>query len=223
MSQQKHYYSQVMAPPGKSHLKSKITQSALQHYYDETARRKTRADLKLAVSLVTDKKIAVDCGCGAGADIQYLLDNDFFVHAFDIEKSAIDRCRQRFADIPQVDLSQSSFINFEYPPCQLVVADASLFFCPPEAFAAVWQKVDDSLQPGGVFCGSFLGPEDTMAREPESEQTFWKTITVLTEQEVRLLFEEYHVLRFTEHKRSGLTPQGTPHDWHIYAVVAQKG
>ena len=62
-----------------------------------------------------------------------------------------------------------------------------------------------------------------MDREPECEQTFWKTVTVLTEQEVRLLFEEYHVLRFTEHKRSGLTPQGTPHDWHIYAVVAQKG
>ena len=199
-----------------------MTTSALQKYYDETLNREVRPDLFYAVSLIDGEKIAVDCGCGAGADIQYLLDHDFHVHAFDIEESAIDRCRQRFADFPQVNLSQSSFIDFEYPPCQLVVADASLFFCPPEAFAAAWLKIDDSLQSGGVFCGSFLGPEDTMAREPECEQTFWKTVTVLTEPEVRVLFEGYHVLRFTEHKTSGMTPQGTPHDWHIFAVVAQK-
>lgn len=202
---------------------SKAMCSDLQRYYEETEGREIRQDLRFSVAeLDTNERVAVDCGCGSGADIAYLLGEGFTVHAFDIERSAIDRCHQRFASSDQLTLSVSTFLDFEYPPCSLLVADASLFFCPPHDFPSVWQKMRQSLSSGGVFCGSFLGPEDTMARHPDDEQTFWHDVLPLAEKDVLALFDGFQLLRFTEQKTSGLTPQGTEHDWHIFAVVARK-
>lgn len=195
----------------------------LQRYFDETAERETRNDLRYAVSeLTTKQRIAVDCGCGAGADIGYLAREGFIVHAFDIEADAITRCQQRYGNVEGITLAVSTFVEFDYPTCSLVVADASLFFCPQPAFATVWGKIRQSLVSGGIFCGSFLGPDDTMAKHPDDTQTFWKEVLVLSEDQVRRLFDGFDLLRFTEHKVSGITPQGTPHDWHIFAVVAKK-
>lgn len=195
----------------------------LQRYYDETAEREVRQDLRLAVAeLGCEKRVAVDCGCGSGADIAYLLDQGFTIHAFDIEEEAIERCRQRYVDASGLTLSVSTFADFDYPACSLIVADASLFFCPAEDFPLVWQSMQQSLVSGGVFCGSFLGPEDTMAKHPDDAQTFWQTVLPLSKKEVYALFDGFEILNFTEHKASGLTPQGTAHDWHIFAVVARK-
>lgn len=195
----------------------------LQRYYDETEQRAVRQDLHMAVDeLDNNDRVAVDCGCGSGADIAYLLEQGFAVHAFDIEKTAIKRCQQRYASHDKVTLSVSTFLDYLYPPCTLMVADASLFFCRPQDFPSVWQKMRQSLISGGVFCGSFLGPEDTMAKHPEDAQTFWHEVLPLAEKDVLALFDGFKVIRFTEHKTSGLTPQGTEHDWHIFSVVAKK-
>ncbi len=59
--------------------------------------------------------------------------------------------------------SRSSFSSFRYPKASLVVADASLFFCPKSEFEGVWRSIFECLYPNGVFCGSFLGLQDTMA------------------------------------------------------------
>ena len=119
----------------------------LQRYFDETAERDTRDDLRFAVSELTAKqRIAVDCGCGAGADIGYLSGEGFSVHAFDIEAEAIARCQHRYGNIEGITLAVSTFVEFNYPACSLVVADASLFFCPQPAFAKVpgkaWSVVE---------------------------------------------------------------------------------
>ena len=58
--------------------------SDLQRYYEETEQREIREDLRFAVAeLDTNERLAVDCGCGSGADIAYLLGEGFTVHAFD--------------------------------------------------------------------------------------------------------------------------------------------
>ena len=49
-------------------------------YFDATGSRKIRDDLLFSVSIINEPKIAIDCGCGAGADIEYLLENRFTVH-----------------------------------------------------------------------------------------------------------------------------------------------
>lgn len=191
-------------------------------YYDATAYREIRSDLTFAADIAADPRIAIDCGCGAGADIQYLLTKGFKVYGFDIEDESISRCQKRFKGNKDVILSKAGFGSYQYPKASLVVADASLFFCPKPEFDSVWGYIYECLYPNGIFCGSFLGPDDTMAGANYDKDAFWPDILVFDEKEVREIFKRYDILRFTEHKTSGTTPQGIPHDWHIFSVVAKK-
>jgi len=194
----------------------------MNEYYDVSEHREIRSDLTFAIDLVELPKVAIDCGCGAGADIAYLIALGYKVYGFDIEEEAILRCQKRFENSSEVILSKASFSSYSYPKASLVVADASLFFCPNKEFHKVWGKLYDSLEPGGVFCGSFLGIEDTMAKQIIEKGTLWPNRLVFDEQEVMNVFEKYKIHRFTEHKTSGKTLQGIQQKWHIYSVVAQK-
>jgi len=194
----------------------------IKEYYDATEDRKIRPDLTFAVNIVDDPKIAVDCGCGAGADIKYLLEKGFKVYGFDIEDESISKCKKRFKNDKDVILSKAGFSSYQYPKASLVVADASLFFCPKTEFDYVWNNIYECLYPNGIFCGSFLGPEDTMSGPKYDKSAFWPDILIFDEKEVREKFQDYEIYRFTEHKTSGKTPEGIPHDWHIFSVVAKK-
>ncbi len=191
-------------------------------YYAETANREIRPDLIFATSLIESSKIAIDCGCGAGSDIAYLRKERFIVHAFDIEEESIKICKERFKGDESVLLSQNSFSSFNYPKSTLVVADASLFFCPETEFEQVWNKIYDSLTTDGVFCGSFLGPKDTMAGLSYDKSAYWSNILTFKEEDLWSKLKAFEVLKFTEHNMAGETPQGLPHQWHIYSVVAKK-
>ena len=78
----------------------------IKEYYDATEHREVRSDLTFAVNIVGDPKIAIDCGCGAGADIEYLLAKGFKVYGFDIEDESISRCRKRFNNNKGVILAE---------------------------------------------------------------------------------------------------------------------
>lgn len=194
----------------------------IKEYYDATEQREIRADLEYAVSIVGAPKIAIDCGCGAGSDIAYLLEHGFKVYGFDIEEESISRCQKRFNNNNNVYLSKNNFESFNYPKASLVVADASLFFCSEEDFDDVWRSIEKALFSGGIFCGSFLGPEDTMAGSEYDKSAWWTNVLVLHEKQVREKFDGFQILRFTEHKTSGQTSQGVPHEWHIFSVIAKK-
>ena len=194
----------------------------IKQYYDTTTDSEVRSDLVFATDLIDKPKIAIDCGCGAGADIEYLLAKDFTVYGFDIEEESIARCEERFKGNKNVLLSQDSFSSFIYPEASLILADASLFFCSERDFDYVWNKLYECLYPKGIFCGSFLGPDDTMASSSYDKNAFWSDTLVFDDKEVRKKFKNYEICRFTEHKSSGKTPQGEPHHWHIFSVVARK-
>ena len=191
-------------------------------YFDSTSNRETRDDLRLAVELVDGPKVAIDCGCGAGSDIAFLRANEFLVHAFDVESESIARCRKRFRDDGNVILSQDSFSTFDYPSVSLISADASLFFCPETEFGEVWRKITESLLPRGIFVGSFLGPEDTMAGSEYKREAFWPEVLVVSEERVRYWLNGFKIMSFTEHKTSGEITDGVPHQWHVFSVVARK-
>ena len=191
-------------------------------YLDATENRETRDDLRRAVGLVEGDKVAIDCGCGAGSDIAFLRSQGFLVHAFDIEEESILRCSKRFEHDSDVQLSQASFNSYDYPKVSLIVADASLFFCPNQQFNMVWGNISNALLPNGVFCGSFLGPEDTMAGPNYNKESYWPDILVMSEEQVKSLFKGFSIASFTEHRTSGRTPDGKLHQWHIFSVVAKK-
>lgn len=198
---------------------------AINEYYDVTKDREVRAGLMKAVELVTSRftdVTAIDCGCGAGRDIEYLNEQGFTVHGFDLEAESIERCRSRFADHPNVHLTQSSFTDFEYPEAQLITADASLFFCPANDFPVVWQKISTALSSGGVFIGGFLGERDTMASDQYDPDKFWPDVMTVNEASLRSNFSLFSVLNFVEHELDGKTAQGEDHHWHIFEVMLEK-
>jgi SAM-dependent methyltransferase len=199
-----------------------MTRPQIKTYYDATEQSETREDLKVAVNLIGDSKVAIDCGCGSGSDIAFLLANEFRVYAFDIEEDSIARCKNRFKGNENIFLNLDSFDTFIYPKASLVVADASLFFCPPNKFDEVWTKIYECLDSGDVFSGSFLGPKDSMAKDDYDKENIWPEVSVFTESQVRKHLSKYEIIRFTEHINSGTTSQGNEHDWHIYSVVAKK-
>jgi 16S rRNA C1402 N4-methylase RsmH len=100
----------------------------IEDYYDSTVHREIRSDLTFAVDIAGYPKIAIDCGCGAGADIKYLLSKGFKIYGFDIDNESISRCKKRFMNNKDVILSKAGFSSFKYPKASLIVADASLFF-----------------------------------------------------------------------------------------------
>lgn len=191
-------------------------------YYDSTEKSSARPDLIFALEELKEGKVAIDCGCGAGSDIAFLRSKEFTVHAFDLEEESIIRCKDRFKGDDRVFLSQDSFSSFTYPSASLVVADASLFFCPENEFDSVWENITNSLECNGVFCGSFLGPKDTMASQDYDKEAFWADVLVLTESKVKEKLQGYEILKWTEHDLSGEASQGKPHHWHIFSVVAKK-
>lgn len=191
-------------------------------YFKATENRQTRDDLKRAIELVGDRKIAIDCGCGSGSDIAFLRAKQFQVHAFDIESEAIERCKRRFGSDKNVWLSQSTFDAFTYPSASLIVADSSLCFCPENKFDEVWHKITRSLLPGGIFVGSFVGCEDTMAGPNYNKEAYWPDVLVVSESEIINFFRGYRIESYTEHKSLGVGPDGEHQSWHRYAVIAQK-
>lgn len=194
----------------------------INEYYDATKSRDIRLDLQHAITMIDEPKVAIDCGCGAGSDIAYLLANGFTVHGFDIESESIARCRERFGEEHNLHLSQDSFNTFSYPKASLILADASLFFCPKKEFDEVWSKINEALLPGGIFVGSFLGPRDTTASPAYQRDAFWPDVLSFTEENLRAKFSTFKIVTWTEHEKDGKTPQGIDHHWHIFALVAQK-
>lgn len=194
----------------------------IEEYYDLTKNREVRDDLEYAVGIVGEPKVAIDCGCGAGSDIAFLRANGFIVYAFDVELESVERCRRRFGGDDKVILAHASFSSYTYPAASLVCADASLFFCPEQEFDHVWFMINESLSRGGIFSGSFLGPNDTMAGPAYDREAFWPEVLVVTEEQLRPRFDNFEIMRWTEHDLDGKTAQGKPHHWHIYSVVARK-
>lgn len=190
-------------------------------YFEATEHRKTRDDLVNAVKLVSNPKVAIDCGCGSGSDIAFLRSEGFQVHAFDVEEEAINRCQKRYIKDDGVTLTLASFDTYVYPTASLVVADSSLFFCNENLFGTVWNKIANALISDGVFVGSFLGPEDTMAGPDYKRSDYWPDVMVVGEKQIKLLFEGFKINSFTEHRSSGHATDGKPHQWHIFSVIAQ--
>ena len=177
--------------------------------------------LNRALELVgnTLPKVAVDAGCGAGSDALHMVERGYKVYAYDKSDTAISRVREvggRHID-KTLFTEVCSFEQFVYPQHAIVNACSSLFFCDPALFAGAWQHLTHSLLKGGVFCGHFMGPNDSWAKMGRGD------LSIHTYSDIRALFyDEFKIIDMVEHNAEGTTLLGKSKHWHIYAVVAQK-
>lgn len=188
-----------------------------QKFYAKALNRPHSPRTELAISLnESHLNVAVDCGCGTGSDIDYLEKQAYQVHGFDINPDSISICRNRFENNPSIDISQSSFETYDYPKSGVVIANASLFFAESSSFASAWQKIESSLEIGGVFAGDFMGINDSWASNYRSPTT------PLTEAQVAKLFTNFEINKFNERDEKGKTSLGKVKHWHLFSVVAVK-
>lgn len=177
--------------------------------------------LKMALELVDPllPKVAVDIGCGAGRDALFLADRGYKVYAYDKSEAAIDRLREQVhTHLNEQLFSQvCSFDNFEHPKSSLISACSSLFFCDPKLFPLIWSNITKSLLTGGVFCGHFMGVDDSWAKLNRGD------LMIHTRAEIEELFSpEFKIIDIYEHNSEGMTLVGRKKHWHTYSVVAEK-
>lgn len=159
-----------------------------------------------------DGRMAVDLGCGSGADALALLARGWAVTAVDSDEAGLDLLR---AGVPEssagrVTIACGGFAAVALPPADLVHAGFSLPFCAPGDFAAVWAGIGEALRPGGVFAGQLFGPRDSWAGSPR--------MSFHCAEEIRRLLAGTEVLHLGESEWDGEAVSGAKH-WHVFDVM----
>lgn len=190
-------------------------------YYD-AAGDEPRETLLHALGRFDDEKarpgFAVDLGCGTGRDTAELLRRGWRVLAIDGEAEAIDRLRAR-RDLPAAATARlrtkiSPFEEADWPEADLVNSSFALPFCAPEAFPALWQRIDGSLRPGGRFSGHLFGDRDGWSDDED--------MTFVTRSQTEALVAGLEVEWLEEIEEDGKTATGKEKHWHLFHIVARK-
>lgn len=191
-------------------------------YYEKTGGRPPRETLVFALDRfdaepVNRQRFAVDLGCGSGRDTIELLRRGWRVLAIDAEPAAIGKLTARDDLPPGVDLIGriGRFETATWPKCDLVNSSFALPLMAPADFPGVWQRIVESLRPGGRVACQLFGPRDSWVGR--SGMTFHDAAAV-----DRLLAGLEVEMRREEEDES-TTPRGEPKHWHIFHIVARKG
>ncbi|MEO0716438.1 MAG: class I SAM-dependent methyltransferase [Planctomycetota bacterium] len=167
-----------------------------------------------------DWPLAVDIGCGEGRDTAELLRRGWRVLATDAHPDALALTTGR-DDLPAsqpnrapLETRLSPMEHLTLPACQLVNASFALPFCPPGAFAELWDRITSAIEPGGRFAGQFFGPDDTWASLPDRSHH--------SRDEVSAMLTGFDIEHFEEENRPGATHDGQSKHWHVFHVIARK-
>jgi tellurite methyltransferase len=191
-------------------------QDVWRRYFAATDARPVHAIFDSIEPLLPDSGTAIDLGCGAGRGTIWLLEHGLHVVAVDIAQEALDYLRAKLPAKADVELVRSSFEGLDltaYPLFDVSIACFTLFFLSPEEFSEFWPRVVDSIKPGGVFAGQFLGVNDTWAE---------RGFTVHRKEEVERLLGSFETLLFKEEEQDGETAIGEHKHWHVFHVIARK-
>lgn len=161
-------------------------------------------------------RLAVDLGCGGGRDAIEILRRGWAVLAIDAEPAAIEVLTAR-EDLPSTDRLQTLVSRFEdarWPNADLVNSGFALPLVPQAKFAALWQRIVESLKPGGRFSGQLYGDRDGWVGDP--------TNSFFTRDQVQRLLDRLEVEHFQEEEVESRTRRGKTKQWHVFHIVARK-
>ena len=170
-----------------------------------------------ALSFVVQKDQALDLGGGGLRDTRYLLSQGFqSVTVIDREPSVVQLASNLPTDKFQALVQD--FDTFEFPTetYDIINAQYSLPFNPPETFHRVMEGIKRSLKTGGVFCGQLFGDQDEW-------NTPGTTFTFHTEHDAKLLFSDMELIDFQEKVRDAILADGKLKHWHVFNIIARKG
>jgi cyclopropane fatty-acyl-phospholipid synthase-like methyltransferase len=159
---------------------------------------------------------ALDLGCGAGAEAEYLARMGFTVDAIDknetVAKSAKERCKGL-----AVNVILGDFLDLKLEPDHytLITAINSLPFVEKKKCVELIKRLQASLMPGGVAILAVYGPEHEWASR--KDMSFWDI------EEYRALWQDGFVVQQLEEYK-GMWPLVTGGEifQHRLHLVARK-
>jgi SAM-dependent methyltransferase len=159
--------------------------------------------------------VALDLGCGGGAEAEYLAKNGMMVDAIDKSETVANAAKARCEGLT-VDVIVGDFREFQLRPdyYTLAVAINSLPFVKKDDCVTLLKSVQDSIRPGGAVILAVFGPEHAWASRPD--MSFW------TLEEFRDLWSGWDVLAMNEFKGVSPLASGAEVFQHRIQVIARK-
>ena len=155
--------------------------------------------------------IAVDLGCGAGNDTEFLISKGFNVTAIDKEEQVKDILNSKNIDKTNLKVFVGDFSEIEIPNADLIFANMSLFFVK-DNFEHFLEKILSKINNKGFIVANFLGKEDD-----------WNGSKSTIEKEKLLdYFKNFDINYFSEEKYYKDTALGKNKFWHVYTIIAQE-
>lgn len=155
---------------------------------------------------------AIDLGCGAGNDTEFLISKGFEVTAIDNNEQVKSILESRNLNSEKLKIILGDFSKIELPKADLVNANFSMHYVKENFDEFIVNLLQNVINPKGVFIGNFLGKEDE-----------WKeTFTTVEKEKLLDYFNGYNILYFSEEKYYQDTARKKNKYWHVYTIIAQK-
>lgn len=157
---------------------------------------------------------ALDLGAGALNDSIFMLGKGFTVTAVDSSPLTLEKSKQ-ITD-PHFTMIGSSFDTFNFPEktFDIISAQWSLSFNPPETFNTMFESLKKSLKEGGIFCGHFYGIKDGWSDT--------KNMTFFSLEDVKNLLAGFNIIKLFEEEENVSSVEGGKKHWHVFHVIASK-
>ena len=184
-------------------------------YYVATKDRPPSDFLVEAVGMLgPNQKAALDFGCGAGSETNFLLEHGFQVTAVDSNQDS-EEYIMRLPHSEKVKFICTDFEHFSFGSYNLVNSARSLSFIHKDAFEDVLQKLIASITPGGLLVGDFYGIHDDW-NQPDETMRFVDKVYV------KSLFKDLNIIKLHEIEKDSRLATGDQKHIHLFTFLAQK-
>lgn len=139
--------------------------SNIYKYYENTKNALPHKNVQKVLEMDIIPGNAIDLGCGAGRDTIYLIKNGWNVIAIDKEetKGLIEE-KLNENELKNFRFSLQNFQNVELENNSLLVSNFSIPFCGKKYFKEFWNKIEESIEKGRIFCWELFWNKRFMVR-----------------------------------------------------------
>ena len=184
-------------------------------YYKATQKNLPSGLIRKFFSFKYNEKLsgntAIDLGCGAGNDTEFLITKGFRVTAIDSQEEVKEFLKNKNFTENKLDLIIGDFSKVNIPKADLILANMSIFFVK-ENFDLFLKSLLGKVNKKGFIVANFLGKEDEWNG---SKKTIEKD-------ELLSYFKKFKINYFSEEKYYKDTALGKNKFWHLYTVIAQR-
>lgn len=187
----------------------------MEDFLDKTRHRAPDELLQEWLPKLGLRGIALDLGCGSGAEAELLAREGFMVDAIDKDPTSVKYAKERCEGM-KVDVIEGDFREFNLRPeyYSVVVSINALPFLPRADFEKLLEDIKVSLKPGGAALIYVYGPEHAWA--DREDMNFW------TKDEFAKQWKGFEILELKEYIGDYPLRSGAVINQHRIHLVARK-